>query len=372
MLMVTLGWQVLEMTDSPFLVGMVWVARSSPFLIFGVLAGTIADRVNRQRLLILGFVMLAVCAFLLGALTSKDWIQLWHIFLIAFIMGSIHTFDMTTRQALAVDIVGPEDAMNAIALNAVAIRMMGIFGGAAAGIVIKFFGIEWCFYIMVMAYVAGIFALLPIRGLVREISPEQQSTWGGFVEGLRIISRNQIVLILAVVAITCEIFGFSYMVALPVLARDILRVGAVGLGMLTTTGSIGGLIAALSLASLGDYKHKGWLILGIFLSFGIFLVLFSRSPWYPLSLFLVGIVGGMAASMDAMEQTMLQLNVPDEQRGRAMGIWMLSIGFGPVGHTAVGAMATLLGAPLALSINGSIIIAIFFILAAFVPRLRRI
>lgn len=83
-------------------------------------------------------------------------------------------------------------------------------------------------------------------------------------------------------------------------------------------------------------------------------------------------MGGMAASMDAMEQTMLQLNVPDEQRGRAMGIWMLSIGFGPVGHTAVGAMATLLGAQLALSINGSIIIAIFFILAAFVPRLRRV
>jgi len=371
-MMVTLGWQVLEMTNSPFLVAMVWVARSSPFLLFGVLAGTIADRVNRRKLLILGFILLAVCALLLGILTSKGWIQLWSIFLITFIMGSIQAFDMTTRQALAVDIVGPEDAMNAIALNAVAMRMMGIAGGIAAGIAIELLGLEWCFYIIVMAYLVGIIVLLSMREVRRKAGSEQQSTWEDFVEGLRLIGQNRIVLTLAVMAVICEIFGFSYMVALPVFARDILKVGAVGLGMLTTAGSIGGLIAALTLASLGDYKHKGWLIISIFLSFGIFLVLFSQSPWYPVSLLFIAIVGGMAASMDAMEQIMLQLNVTDEQRGRAMGIWMLSIGFGPVGHTAVGTMATLLGAQLALSINGGIIIVIFFILVAFASRLRRI
>jgi len=372
MMMVALGWQVLEMTDSPLLVGMVWVARSSPFLVFGILAGTIADRVNRRKLLILGFILLAICAFLLGILTSRDWIQLWHIFLIAFLMGSIQTFDITTRQALAVDIVGPEDAMNAIALNAVAMRIMGIAGGIVAGIVIELKGIEWVFYIMVMAYLSGIIVLLTMRGLRREAGPEQQSTWEDFVEGIRLIGQNRIVLTLAVMAVTCEIFGFSYMVALPVFARDILKVGAIGLGMLTTAGSIGGLVAALTLASLGNYKHKGWLILIIFLSFGVFLLLFSQSPWYPVSLLFIAIVGGMAASMDAMEQIMLQLNVSDEHRGRAMGIWVLSIGFGPVGHTAVGAMATLFSAQLALSINGSIIIAIFLILAIFASRLRRI
>ncbi len=369
--MVALGWQVLEMTDSPFLLGVVWAVRSAPYLIFGVLAGAVADKVDRRRLLILTFSMLAVCVFLIGLLTSTGLIQLWQIFLLTFIMGSIQTFDMTTRQALAVDIVGPGDAMNAIALSSVAMRIMGVFGGAVAGVVIELLGIDWCYYITVIAYLVGIIVLLPIRGIARKVSQGQESIWGNFVGGLKIIGKNRIVLILLVMAITSEIFGFSYIVVLPIFARDILKVGAVGLGMLTAVQSVGGVLAALSLASLGNYKHKGWLILGIFLSFGVFLVLFSQSSWYLVSLLFIGIVGGMAAAMDAMEHTMLQLNVAEEQRGRAMGLWMLSIGSGPVGHTAVGAMAALLGAQLALSINGIVLVAIFFILVVFVPRLRR-
>ena len=370
--MVALGWQVLEMTDSAFLLGMVWAARSAPFLVFGIIAGTIADKVDRRRLLVLTFILLAVCTFLLGLLTSKGVIQLWHIFLITFIMGSIQTFDITTRQAFVFDIVGPEEAMNAIAMNAAAMRFMGIFGGAVAGVVIELFGLAWCFYIIVIAYLLGIMALFYIRGAVRKTSSAQQSVWGNFVEGLKLLGKNQIVLILAVMAIICEILGFSYMVVLPIFARDILNVGVVGLGMLTASASIGGLLAALVLASLGNYKHKGWLILGIFLTFGVFLVLFSQSPWYLVSLIFVGIVGGMAVAMDTMEHTMLQLNVTDEQRGRAMGVWVLSIGFGPVGYVAIGAITTLIGAQLALSINGIAIVAIFFALVVFVPRLRRI
>ncbi len=372
MIMVALGWQVLEMTDSAFLLGMVWAARSAPFLVFGIIAGTIADKVDRRRLLVLTFILLAVCTFLLGLLTSKGVIQLWHIFLITFIMGSIQTFDITTRQAFVFDIVGPEEAMNAIAMNAAAMRFMGIFGGAVAGVVIELFGLAWCFYIIVIAYLLGIMALFYIRGAVRKTSSAQQSVWGNFVEGLKLLGKNQIVLILAVMAIICEILGFSYMVVLPIFARDILNVGVVGLGMLTASASIGGLLAALVLASLGNYKHKGWLILGIFLTFGVFLVLFSQSPWYLVSLIFVGIVGGMAVAMDTMEHTMLQLNVTDEQRGRAMGVWVLSIGFGPVGYVAIGAITTLIGAQLALSINGIAIVAIFFALVVFVPRLRRI
>jgi len=374
MMMVALSWLVLEMTNSPLSVGMVWATRSAPHLIWGMLAGAVADRVDRRRLLIWAFIILAAATFSMGFLISKGSVQLWHILLFTFIMGSIMTFDMTARQAFVVDIVGREDAMGAISMNAVAMRIMGVVGGGAAGLVIVAFGTEWCFYIMVMGYLLGIIALLCIRGVVRMVSPEQQerqSIWGNLVEGLKIIGRNQVVLTLMVMAIICEILGFSYMVVLPVFARDILNVGAVGLGLFTTLQAGGGLIATLALASLGNYKHKGWLILGIFLSFGLFLVLFAQSPWYLVSLVFMGIVGAMAAGFDAMQHIMLQLNVAEEQRGRAMGIWQLSIGFGPVGHLMIGAIAGLLGAPLALSINGIAIILTFFILMVFVPRLRR-
>jgi len=371
MSMVALGWLVLEMTDSPFLLGMVWAARMFPSLIFGMFAGAIADKVDRRRLLILVFIMQAAYAFLVGFLISRGWIQIWHIFLLIFISGSTMTLAIPTRQAFVVDIVGPEDTMTAISMNAVAMRVMGVFGAAAAGVVIELFGVEWPFYIMFIGYLLGIIVLLCIRGVVMKTSSEQQSVWGNFVDGLKIIRKNRIVRTLMVVAIICEILGFSYMVLLPIFARDILNIGAVGLGMLYTAQSVGGLIGVLAIASLGDYKHKGRLILGFFLFFGIFLVLFSQSPWYLVSLLLIAIVGAMAAAFDAMQHTMLQLNVIDEQRGRAMGLWTLSIGFGPVGYLAVGAMAAFLSAPLALSINGIAIVATFFILVIFVSRLRR-
>lgn len=372
MMMVTLGWLVLEMTNSPFSLGMLWAARSSPFLIFGILAGAIADKVDRRRLLIWTFIALAACAFLMGVLISKNWIQVWHIFLLTFIIGSIMAFNMTARQALVVDIVGLEDAMSALSMNAAAMRTVGIFSGVAAGLVIEFLGAEWSFYIMGISYLVGIIVLLYIRGIVMKVSPSQQSIWGNFVEGLQIIRKNRIVLILMVIAIACEIFGFSYQVILPVFARDILKVGAVGLGMLFTAQSVGALLGVIALASLGNYKYKGRLILGIFLFFGVFLVLFSQSPWYLVSLLLVSIIGAIAAAFDTMQHTTLQLNVANEQRGRAVGMWLLSIGFMPVGSIAIGAIATLIGAQLALSINGITIVVLFFILVAFVPRLRRL
>ncbi|MFC1957646.1 MFS transporter [Chloroflexota bacterium] len=371
MMMVALGWLVLEMTGSPLSLGMVWAARSSPHLIWGMLAGAVADKVNRQRLLIWAFVTLAVGALAIGLLISKGWIELWHVLLFTFIMGSISTFAMTTRQAFVVDIVGRKDAMGAISMNAVAMRIMGVFGGATAGVVIELFGIEWPFFIMVTGYLLGILILASIRGVAREVSLVQQSIRENFIEGLKIIGKNQIVPTLMVMAIICEILGFSYMVLLPVFARDILNIGAIGLGMLNTAQSVGGVLAALALASLGNYKYKGRLILGIFLTFGISLVLFSQSPWYPASLLLLAMVGGMAAAFDAMQHTMLQLNVTEEQRGRAMGIWQLSIGFGPVGHMIIGTIAALFSAQLAVSINGIAIVAVFFILAVFVPKLRR-
>ena len=369
--MVALSWLVLEMTNSPLSLGMVWAMRAAPNLIFGMLAGAVADKVDRRRLLMWAFIVLMACALLMGIIISKGWIQLWHILLFSFVMGSITTFAMTARQAFVVDIVGREDAMTALSMSAVAMRSMGVFGGVVAGVVIELFGVAWPFYIMVIGYVLGLVALFFIRGVVRKAGSGQESIRSNFVEGLKIIYQNPIVRILMVMAIVCEIFGFSYMVVLPIFARDILDVGAVGLGMLNSMQSVGGLLAAFTLASLGNYRHKGWFLLGIFLAFGVSLVLFSQSPWYLTSLLLIGIIGAMAAAFDALQHIMLQLNVNEEQRGRAMGIWQLSIGFGPVGHLAVGAVAALLGAQLALSINGITIVAIFFILAVFVGRLRR-
>jgi MFS family permease len=368
---VAVGWLVLNMTDSPLLLGAVWAVRMVPSLLFGMFAGVIADRVNRRKLLILVFILQATYAIVLGILIGTGLIQLWHVYLLVFVAGTTMTLGMPTRQAFVVDIVGPADAMSAISMNAVAMRIMGVFGAAAAGFIIDAFGIHWPFFIMFAGYLVGILVLLLIRGVTPRADIEQGSIWDNFLGGVSIIRRNKIVRTLMIMAIACEIFGFSYLVLLPVLARDILGMGAVGLGMLHTAQSVGGLLGVLLLASLGNYRYKGRLILAVFLLFGVFLLLLSQSSLYVLSLLLVGGVGVMAASFDALQHTMLQLNVYDAQRGRAMGIWQLSIGFGPVGHLTVGTMASLFSAPLALIVNGIAIGIIFLILIIFVPNLRK-
>ena len=372
MMMVSSGWLVLELTDSPLSLGLVWATRSAPNLIWGMLAGAVADRFDRKKLQIVALALYSACGFLLGYLVVQGWIQLWHVLLITFVWGSIRAFDGPARQAFIVDIVGREGAMGGISLNAVGMRGIGIIGGAAAGIIIELYGMEWPFFVLAAANILAIGITVYIREIEDRTAAEKQTLWSNLVEGMQIVLKNRVVLALMVMAATCEMFGFSYSVLLPVFARDILGVGAVGLGMFSAVRSVGGLVAGLTLASLGDYKYKGRIMLGLFFSFGVSLILFANSSVYPLSLFFIGIVGITAAGHDAMQHILLQLNVTEEQRGRAMGIWQLSIGFGVLGSVTLGAIAEALGAPLAQSIFGTVMVIIFVILVLTVPKLREL
>ena len=372
MMTVSLGWLVLQLTNSPLSLGLVWAVRSAPNLLWGMLSGAVADRIDRKRLQIITLSLFSICGFALGYLIHRGWIQLWHVLVITFLWSSIRAFDGPARQAFVVDLVGREGAMSGISLNAVGMRGIGIIGGAAAGVIIDLFGLEWPFFVITAVNVLAVVMTASIRGVERKASSSSQSIWGNLVEGIQIVLKNRVILALMVMAATCEMFGFSHSVLLPVFARDVLKVGAVGLGMFNTLLSLGGLVAGLTLASLGDYQHKGKLILGIFCTFGVALILFANSSIYPLSLVLIGIVGIAAAGHDAMQHILLQLNVSEEQRGRAMGIWQLSIGFGMLGSVTLGVLANRLGAPLAQSIYGAIMVVIFSALMLAVPKLRRL
>jgi MFS family permease len=372
MMTVSLGWLVLELTNSPLSLGLVWAVRSAPNLLWGMLAGAVADRVDRKRLQIITLSMFSVCGFALGYLIQRGWVQLWHVLLITFLWSSIRAFDGPARQAFIVDLVGREGAMSGISLNAVGMRGIGILAGAAAGVIIEVFGLEWPFYVITVVNILAIGMTASIRDVEKRITSKAQSIWGNLVEGIQIVLQNRVILALMVMAATCEMFGFSHSVLLPVFARDVLKVGAVGLGMFNTVLSVGGLVAGLALASLGDYKYKGRVILGIFLLFGLALILFANSSIYPVSLILLGVVGITAAGHDAMQHILLQLNVSEDQRGRAMGIWQLSIGFGLIGSVTLGMLAERYGAPFAQSLYGGIMVVIFIVLMLLVPKLRQI
>jgi len=369
---VSSGWLVLDLTNSPFSMGLFWAIRSSPNLLFGMLAGAIADKMDRKKLLIACYSLYTVCGFIFGFLIISGQIQLYHALTLIFIRGTIRAFESPARQSFIVDIVGRSNAMNGISLNAVGMRGIGIFGGALAGLIIELFGKEWPFFVF-----AGLFIItIPLVGFIRvdrtDRGAQQLTIWNNIVEGIQIVRNNRIVLSLMILTASCEMFGFSFPVLVPVFARDLLSVGAVGMGMINAFRSGGGFLISLVLASLGDFKQKGKLLLGLFLMFGVGLVLYANSSIYAFALLFMGIIGMSAAGHDAMSQILLQLNVKDEQRGRAMGIWQLSIGFGVIGSITLGSLAEIYGVSLAQSIFGVIMILIFLLMCITVPKLRNL
>ena len=369
---VSSGWLVLDLTDSPLSLGLFWAVRSSPNLLFGMVGGATADKMDRRRLLITCYGLYVLCGFLFGFLIMSGRIQLYHALALIFIRGIIRTFENPSRQSFIVDIVGRGNAMSGISLNAVGMRGIGIFGGAIAGVIIELFGKEWPFFVLSGVFMVAILLLGFIKGVKTKKAAQQMPIWRNIVEGIQIVRNNRVVLALMVMAATCEMFGFSFPVLVPVFARDVLKVGAIGMGMINAFRSSGGLLAGLALASLGDFKQKGRLLLGMFLMFGVGLVLYANSPVYALALIFMGMVGVSAAGHDAMSQILLQLNVEEEQRGRAMGIWQLSIGFGVIGSMTLGTLAEAYGASFAQSVFGGIMVLIVALMYVTVPKLKEL
>ena len=369
---VSSGWLVLELTNSPLSLGLFWAVRSSPNLLFGMVGGATADKMDRRKLLIICYTLYVFCGLIFGFLIISGLIQLYHALALIFIRGIIRTFENPSRQSFIVDLVGRANAMNGISLNAVGMRGIGIVGGALAGLIIELFGKEWPFFVLSGLFLVSVFLVASINNVVTKRVAQQLSLWRNLEEGIQIVSQNKLVLALMLMAATCEMFGFSFPVLVPVFARDILKVGAIGNGMINAFRSGGGLLASLALASLGDSRHKGKLLLVMFLMFGVGLILYANTPIYVFALIFMGMVGVSAAGHDAMSQILLQLNVEEEQRGRAMGMWQLSIGFGIIGSMTLGSLAEAYGAILAQSVFGGLMVLIVVLMYLTVPKLKEL
>ena len=369
---VSSGWLVLELTNSPLSLGLFWAVRSSPNLLFGMVGGATADKMDRRKLLIICYTLYVFCGLVFGFLIISGLIQLYHALALIFIRGVIRTFENPSRQSFIVDLVGRANAMNGISLNAVGMRGIGIVGGALAGLIIELFGKEWPFFVLSGLFLVSVFLVASINSVVTKRVAQQLSVWRNLEEGIQIVSQNKVVLALMLMAATCEMFGFSFPVLVPVFARDILKVGAIGNGMINAFRSGGGLLASLALASLGDSRHKGKLLLVMFLMFGVGLILYANTPIYVFALIFMGMVGVSAAGHDAMSQILLQLNVDEEQRGRAMGMWQLSIGFGIIGSMTLGTLAEAYGAIFAQSVFGGLMVLIVVLMFLTVPKLKEL
>jgi len=356
------SWLVFELTNSAFLLGMVGFLSSIPILFLSLFGGLLADRLNKRNILIVTQTAFMLLAFCLAILTQFKLITPWQIMLIAVLNGIIMAFDAPSRQAVVVELVGKENLFNAIALNSVAFNSSRIIGPALAGILIAVIGMSGCFYVNGISFLALIFALFLIKTNHNLNNNRINTAMRDLKEGLSFVKNNRIILILITMVGMVSVFGIGYLMLMPIFANDVLKVGIKGLAWLMSSSGVGALLGAFLLARLGDFKHKGRLLVLASFIFSVALILFSLSTLYLLSLISLVFIGASSVTAIAIINTLLQTQVPDMFRGRVMSVFMLTFaGLMPFGNLISGSVAQVLGAPFSVMISG-IACAIFFAL----------
>jgi MFS family permease len=367
------SWLVFELTRSAFLLGLVGFLGAIPIFALSLFAGVVADRINKKTILLFTQNAFMILAFVLAVLTQYKAITTWQIILIALLNGAVMAFDAPVRQAVVVELVGKNNLLNGIALNSAAFNSARMIGPALAGIFISSIGMSGCFYINGISFLAVIIALLVIKINGSTHKETKAEMMRELMEGLIFIKQNRLILILMVIVGVTSLFGISYVILMPIFADQVLKVGVKGLGMLMSAAGVGALVAALFLASLGDYKYKGKLLIMSLMVFSVSLIAFSVSRIYLFSLFTLLFIGFSSVTSTSLINTMLQTSVPDKFRGRIMSVFMFTFaGIMPFGNLFAGALAHVWGVSWAVALGGFICGIFFLIINIRYPDIRKI
>ena len=369
---VSVGWLIFELTGSELMVGLGAAARMVPFFLLGLLSGAIADRWQRRGLLRFGTLGGSVIALTMAIALLSGLESVWLVLGLVASLGSTFAFVLTVRQTYTYDIVGPEYALNGLALGAMAMQGGGIAGSLAAGAMIEIVGPGWQFGAAALCYLCSALATLAIANPGVSARPAASSVLQNLAGYVRLLRSYRLLLVLMLLTASTEILGFTHMTLLPVFAKEVLMVGPTGLGILTAGRQAGGLLGLWILAGLATIGKKGLMMFATAAGFGLGLMAFSLTGDIYSFLGVLLFVNACAMAVDTLYKTLMQDLVSDEERGRAMGTWVLSIGFAPVGHVGIGALAAVVGAPRALFINGVALLSISAIAAVALPRIRRL
>ena len=366
------GWLVLELTNSPFYVGLVSALGSLGVLLLTIYGGIVADRTDKHRLVVLTQSLSMLPALGLAALVWTKTVTAWHVAALAGLLGVVNAFDVPARQALIVELVGKEDLMSAIALNSSAFNAARVIGPAVAGAVIGALGVGICFFLNGVSYLAVIAGLLAMRLPRYERRPGGASAWAGLREVVAFIRSDRRVSTLVVLTALLSMFGFPFLPLMPVFARDVLHVGAGGYGVLMAAVGVGAMLGALAIAIRSRRIAKGRTLLIGGTAFGLLVAAFSASHWFPVSVGVLAVAGCAMIVNNALTNTLLQTLVPDQLRGRVMGFYsFVFVGLAPLGAFQAGVFAERFGAPWAVG-TGAAVCAIAMAVAAWrVPELRR-
>jgi MFS family permease len=367
--LVVLGWLLLESSDSPLMVGIGLGVMLAPNALFGVLGGAIVDQADRRFLLRILALLMALNSALLGLLVLHS-VIIWLVLVLTFTGGTIWSALQTARQSYAYDLVGAGRVLSGLALTNLMQRIGGVAGGAGTGAAIAVWGAGEAYLVLGAAFAVSSAVMLMARSRGQAAPLSRQPVLRNLREYVVELKSNRTLGTLIALTAAVEIFGFSHLSALPVLVRDELGRGGGTLGLMATFSSAGGIAGILIFSARGDQVRKGLTFLAVLCLFGLALVLLGASSSLTVAFVAITLVSGLAALSDVLSQSLVQVSVPNEMRGRAMGSWALAIGMAPIGHLQIGGLAALIGVSSALAANGVALILLALAAGLGLSRLR--
>lgn len=372
--MVTNGYLAYEITGSAAAVGFVTLGFGIPMLFLSLIGGVAADRFSKRQILMTTQSIVGLAALILAVLVLTDMIQIWHMTLVAFMMGTAFAFNMPARQAFVAELVGKKRLSNAIALNNTGMNMARVVGPAIAGalIGIAFIGIGGVYIIMTLMYaiVAVTISRLPDKGV--QPGANTQRGFDSLVDGLRYIRNSSVLSALMLLAFAPTLLGMSYQALMPVFAEDVFNVGPSGLGLLMTVNGIGALVGSLAVATFGGYRRRGLLQVGLGIMFGLSLALFAFSQTLPIAVPALILIGGVSAAYMALNMSLVMEYAEPKYHGRVMSINMMTFSLMPLSVVPTGFLVDIFGAPLVIGCSGLLLAAIVAVYGTLHPSYRKV
>ena len=367
-----LGWLVLELTNSPSQLGLVIAIYGAPNLALLMFGGIFADRVDRRWMLFYSQTIVAALIFGTATLTLYQLISIWHIYGIAFILGTIQGVNMPARMAIVPDLVGRDDILNATSLNMAVFNTGRIMGPSLAGWIIQHVGMGHALYFNALCYALGCVCLLMMSGVESRSQNKDANMLRDFWAGIKYVAMTPIAFTMVGLSFAFGFFGAAYVQVLPAFGKEVLRLNADGAGFLLTVAGIGSLAGNIYLASLGNTKNKNWLLLGMIILFGVSLFFFALSPIYIVSLVLLFFTGVGFTGFISMGTAILQISTPPELRGRMMSLWLIGAAVHYIGAWPLGTVGEYYGWPMSLGGGALLMLGLVMWLGIFRPTLRRL
>ena len=358
------NWLVLQLTNSPFLLGLDAFLGDIPIVLFSLVGGVLADRFDRRFILIGSQVVQMCSAIVLAVLIATGHVQIWHILCLSFVVGTAQSFGGPAYSALVPSRVAKEDVPNAIALNSIQFNLARVIGPVLGGLALKYVGSAWCFGLNALSFLAVIISLSRLH---INFSPPKtgESVMTSMKQGFTFISTQGAMVTLIMIAFCMTLLGIPTITFLPVFAKYVFARDAMTYTLLLAASGCGSITGALTVAWMGDIHNKGRVALGSLVAMGVGMIGFSQSTSIPLSCVMLFFTGAVLMCAFAMISSLVQLITPNDMRGRVMSVYNVAFRGGmPFGSFLTGMLVPVLTAPTVLSINGLLLacLGLYFLL----------